>query len=74
MSPQGGTAKPPEPSPKTITPGVPLTVFSSMDSRPVFRVEENGELTLGALPAALAVEREHLSHIGSGTPFKIQAT
>ncbi|KAL7847239.1 hypothetical protein SRHO_G00222190 [Serrasalmus rhombeus] len=43
-----------------------------MDSRPVFHIEENRELTLRASPAALAVEREHLSHIGSGTPFRIQ--
>ena len=47
-------------------------VFSSMDSKPHFRRENDGELTLRASPAALAVEREHLTRIGSGTPFQVK--
>ena len=44
-----------------------------MDSRSTFRWEDNDELTLGASPAALAVEKEHVTtRIGSGTPFQVQ--
>ncbi|KAI4888925.1 hypothetical protein NFI96_005935 [Prochilodus magdalenae] len=44
----------------------------SMDSKPDFRRENDEELTLRASPAALAVEREHLTRIGSGTPFQVK--
>ncbi|KAI4881424.1 hypothetical protein NFI96_001441 [Prochilodus magdalenae] len=45
----------------------------NMDSRSTFRWEDTDELTLGASPVALAVEREHVTtRIGSGTPFQVQ--
>ncbi|KAI4888928.1 hypothetical protein NFI96_005929 [Prochilodus magdalenae] len=49
-----------------------LAAHCPYDSRSTFWWENDDELTLRASPAALAVEREHLTRIGSGTPFQVK--